>query len=44
VTYTLLPGETLTTSEMCYQFVLAYPAHALSNRAPSLIGVTDTCW
>ncbi|HKP55946.1 MAG TPA: hypothetical protein VJV78_04475 [Polyangiales bacterium] len=61
--YSLLPGETLTTScsfnntndfgvpfgestdsEMCYQFVLSYPAHALSNRAPSILGVTDTCW
>ncbi|MET0391290.1 MAG: hypothetical protein ABW321_35280 [Polyangiales bacterium] len=36
-------GES-SDSEMCYQFVFAYPAHALSNGAPSLLGVTDTCW
>jgi hypothetical protein len=36
-------GES-TDSEMCYQFVFHYPAHALSNGAFSLLGVTDTCW
>ena len=36
-------GESSDT-EMCYQFTFAYPAHALSNGAPSLLGVTDTCW
>jgi hypothetical protein len=36
-------GESSDT-EMCYQFTFAYPAHALSNYAPSLLGVTDTCW
>jgi mono/diheme cytochrome c family protein len=36
-------GESSDT-EMCYQFSFAYPAHALSNGAPSLLGVTDTCW
>jgi hypothetical protein len=29
---------------MCYQFVFSWPAHALANGAPSLLGVTDTCW
>jgi Copper type II ascorbate-dependent monooxygenase, C-terminal domain len=61
--YSLLPGETLTTSctfnntndfnvpfgessdtEMCYQFTLSYPAHALANGVPSIIGVSDACW
>jgi hypothetical protein len=36
-------GES-TDTEMCYQFTFAYPAHALSNGAASLLGVTDTCW
>jgi len=36
-------GESSDT-EMCYQFTFAYPAHALSNGAPSLLGVPDTCW
>ena len=36
-------GESSDT-EMCYQFVFAYPAHALSNGAFSLLGVPDTCW
>jgi Copper type II ascorbate-dependent monooxygenase, C-terminal domain len=36
-------GES-SDSEMCYQFTFAWPAHALSNGAPSLLGVTDTCW
>jgi Copper type II ascorbate-dependent monooxygenase, C-terminal domain len=36
-------GESSDT-EMCYQFVFAWPAHALSNYAFSLLGVPDTCW
>jgi hypothetical protein len=36
-------GES-TDTEMCYQFTFAYPAHAISNGAFSLLGVTDTCW
>ena len=36
-------GESSDT-EMCYQFTFAYPAHALANGAPSLLGVPDTCW
>jgi hypothetical protein len=36
-------GES-SDSEMCYQFVFHWPAHALSNFAPSLLGVHDTCW
>jgi hypothetical protein len=36
-------GET-ANDEMCYQFVLAYPARALGNAASSLLGWTDTCW
>jgi len=36
-------GES-TDSEMCYQFTFAYPAHAMTNGAFSLLGVTDACW
>ena len=36
-------GES-TDSEMCYQFAFHYPAHALTNGAFSLLGVSDTCW
>jgi hypothetical protein len=36
-------GES-TDNEMCYQFTFHYPAHALTNGAFSLLGVTDTCW
>jgi Copper type II ascorbate-dependent monooxygenase, C-terminal domain len=36
-------GES-SDSEMCYQFVFSWPAHALSNGAFSLLGVPDTCW
>jgi hypothetical protein len=36
-------GES-TDAEMCYQFIFAWPAHASSNLAPSILGVTDTCW
>jgi len=33
-----------TTSEMCYQFTIAYPYGALNNGVISLIGATNTCW
>jgi hypothetical protein len=36
-------GES-TDTEMCYQFTFHYPAHAITNGAFSLLGVTDTCW
>ncbi len=36
-------GESSDT-EMCYNFVMSYPAHALENGVPSLIGATNTCW
>jgi hypothetical protein len=36
-------GES-SDSEMCYQFTWAYPAHGLTNNAPSILGVPDTCW
>lgn len=36
-------GESSDT-EMCYQFTFAYPAHAMTNGAPSILGVPDTCW
>jgi hypothetical protein len=36
-------GESSDT-EMCYQFVTSWPAHALENGVASLIGATNTCW
>jgi hypothetical protein len=36
-------GES-SDDEMCYQFALAYPAHALGNGASSLLGQADSCW
>jgi hypothetical protein len=33
-----------SNQEMCYQFTYAYPARALDNGVPSLIGATNTCW
>jgi hypothetical protein len=33
-----------TSSEMCYQFAIAYPHGALNNGVASLIGATNTCW
>lgn len=36
-------GESSDT-EMCYMFTFSWPAHALENHAPSLIGATNTCW
>ena len=35
---------TSTDQEMCYQFALSYPAHALDNGVLSLIGASNTCW
>jgi hypothetical protein len=39
-----VPYGPSSDNEMCYLFVYAWPAHALSNSAVSLLGVTDTCW
>ncbi len=36
-------GES-THDEMCYNFTMAWPAHALENHVASLIGATNTCW
>jgi len=36
-------GES-SDSEMCYQFVYSWPAHALENHAMSWLGATNTCW
>jgi hypothetical protein len=33
-----------TEEEMCYNFTMSYPAKALDNGTPSLIGATNTCW
>jgi hypothetical protein len=33
-----------TEQEMCYQFAFSYPARALNNGVPSLIGASNTCW
>jgi hypothetical protein len=33
-----------TEQEMCYNFTMSYPAKALDNGVPSLIGATNTCW
>jgi hypothetical protein len=33
-----------TDQEMCYQFAYSYPAGALDNGVPSLVGATNTCW
>jgi hypothetical protein len=32
-----------TTQEMCYNFVYAWPAHALDNPGAELGGATNTC-
>lgn len=36
-------GES-SDSEMCYLFTVSWPARALDNGVPSLIGATNTCW
>ncbi|MET0391417.1 MAG: hypothetical protein ABW321_35915 [Polyangiales bacterium] len=33
-----------TTEEMCYNFTMAYPAHALDSGNFSLIGAKNVCW
>jgi hypothetical protein len=33
-----------TNQEMCYQFAFSYPAGALENGVPSLVGASNTCW
>jgi hypothetical protein len=33
-----------SNQEMCYNFTMAYPAHALDNSVLSLIGAKNTCW
>jgi len=43
-TGTGVPFGAASDTEMCYQFVFAYPVGALSNAASSLLGVTDCCW
>lgn len=30
--------------EMCFQFAYSYPAGALENGVPSLVGASNTCW
>jgi hypothetical protein len=36
-------GSPFGNGEMCYAFVLAYPAHALDNGARSLLGANNAC-
>jgi hypothetical protein len=36
-------GESSDT-EMCYNFTMSWPAHALENHVISLIGASNTCW
>lgn len=36
-------GGPFDNGEMCYAFVLAYPAHALDNGARSLLGANNAC-
>jgi hypothetical protein len=39
-----IPFGPSSDQEMCYQFAFAYPAFALDNGVPSLIGAMNTCW
>jgi hypothetical protein len=39
-----IPFGPSSKQEMCYQFAFAYPAFALDNGVPSLIGAKNTCW
>jgi hypothetical protein len=39
-----VPFDESTDTEMCCQFTFHYPAHALTDGAFSLLGVTNTCW
>jgi hypothetical protein len=36
-------GGPFDNGEMCYAFVLHYPAHALDNGARSLLGANNSC-
>jgi Copper type II ascorbate-dependent monooxygenase, C-terminal domain len=36
-------GGPFDNAEMCYAFVLAYPAHALDNGSRSLLGANNAC-
>ena len=36
-------GGPFDNGEMCYAFVLAYPAHALDNGSRSLLGANNSC-
>lgn len=39
-----VPFGPSSDQEMCYNFTMSYPAKALDNGTPSLIGATNTCW
>lgn len=39
-----VPFGPSSDQEMCYNFTMSYPARALDNGVPSLIGATNTCW
>lgn len=39
-----VPFGPSSDQEMCYNFTMSYPARALDNGIPSLIGATNTCW
>lgn len=39
-----VPFGPSSDQEMCYQFAYSYPAGALDNGVPSLVGATNTCW
>jgi hypothetical protein len=39
-----VPFGPSSNQEMCYQFAFSYPAGALDNGIPSLVGATNTCW
>ncbi len=39
-----VPFGPSSDQEMCYQFAFSYPAGALDNGVPSLVGATNTCW
>ena len=39
-----VPFGPSSDQEMCYNFTMSYPAKALDNGIPSLIGATNTCW
>lgn len=39
-----VPFGPSSNQEMCYNFAYSYPAGALDNGVPSLVGATNTCW